>query len=62
MKTIYVIETNYEGRVIAIGASLSEEAVEKKLAELNMNNPGRTNDYWISEYKLTDDFTLFDIF
>jgi hypothetical protein len=60
MKIIHVIETMYEGRVITVGASLSEETIERRLEEIKKNNPGRSHNYWSSTYCLTDDFTPFD--
>lgn len=60
MKIIHVIETMYEGRVITVGASLSEETIERRLDEIRKNNPGRYHDYWASTYCLTDDYTTFD--
>ena len=60
--TIYVIETNYEARVITLGASLSEETAEQKLAEIRAANPGRARDYWVAIYRLTDEFVDFDMF
>ena len=60
MKIIYVIETLYEGRTITIGASLSEETIERRLEEIKRNNPGRPYDFWTSSYCLTDDYTTFD--
>lgn len=60
--TIYVIETNYDARVVALGASLSEESAEQKLAEIRANNPGRSRDYWVAIYHLTDEFVDFDMF
>lgn len=60
MKIIHVIETEYEGRVIAVGASLSEETIERKLEELKKNHPGKPYAFWTGTYCLTDDFTTFD--
>jgi hypothetical protein len=57
---IYVIEKYYETRVVALGASLSEEAAERRLEEIKKNNPGKDRDYWVATYHLTDTFTDFD--
>jgi hypothetical protein len=60
MTIIHVIETKFEGRVITLGASLSEETIKRRLEEIKKNNPGRPYNFWTSEYCLTDDFTTFD--
>ena len=57
---IYVIETEFEGRVITVGASLSEETIQRRLEELKKNNHGKPYAFWSSEYCLTDDYTTFD--
>ena len=57
---IYVIETYYETRVVALGASLSEEVAERRLEEIKKNNPGTARAYWVATYHLTDTFTDFD--
>lgn len=59
---LHVIETEFEGRVITVGASLSRETVEARLAELKKNNPGRPYAFWTSEYFITNEFTDFDLF
>ena len=60
LTTIYVIETKYEGRIITVGASLSEETIERRLAEIQKNRHGATYEYWIDTYCLSDDYTTFD--
>ena len=57
---IYVIETYYETRVVALGASLSEEVAERRLEEIKKNNSGKARDYWVAAYHLSDTFTDFD--
>jgi hypothetical protein len=57
---IYVIETYYDARVVALGASLSEEVAERRLEEIKTNNPAKVRDYWVTPYPLTDTFTDFD--
>ena len=57
---IYVIETDFQGRRVQLGASLSKEAAERKCEELKKNHPGKPYAFWTDTYCLTDDFTTFD--
>lgn len=55
---IYVIETEYIGRRVQLGASLNKEASEKKCEELKASN--RCQHFEVCEYALTDKFEYFD--
>lgn len=55
---IYVIETEYEGRRVQLGASLSKEAAERKCEELKASN--RYQHFEVDGYALTDKFEYFD--
>lgn len=55
---IYVIETDFQGRCVQLGASLSKDAAERKCEELRASN--RFQYFEVCEYALTDEFEYFD--
>lgn len=55
---IYVIETDFQGRRVQLGASLSKEAAERKCEEIKTNNPGKY--FEVCEYAITEEYEHFD--
>ena len=55
---IYVIETDFQGRRVQLGASLSKDAAERKCEELKANN--RSQYFEVSEYAITEKYEYFD--
>lgn len=55
---IHVIETDFQGRRVQLGASLSKEAAERKCEELKASN--RYQHFEVSEYAITEEYEYFD--
>ena len=55
---IHVIETEFQGRRVQLGASLSKEAAERKCEELKASN--RYQCFEVCEYAITEEFEYFD--
>jgi hypothetical protein len=55
---IHVIETDFQGRRVQLGASLNKEAAERKCEELKASN--RYQHFEVNEYAITEEYEYFD--